>query len=204
MIDFDFSKNRKDYFEKENYLSLDNGYPERNVDWFKSKIMPHLQNVLVNINSSNNNFLDVGCAGGYFTKLMSTLFFDTLGIDFCESRISHAKKSETDHLKFMQVDILDEEIDKKIKDRYDVAFTQAVIQHIHSSRQISAMSNISKLLKRDGYFLIYDAIDHETNDNHFVHRPTIQWYKNLKDYTFISCEKLEDDDELWVIILKKN
>lgn len=203
MINYDFTKNRKDYFENEDYLSQETGYPERNLDWFNSVILPHFLHTIKKYNCTTNNFIDIGCAYGYFTNIFSKYSNHTLGIDFCTKRINHAKKSKSDVLDFIEIDLLDLDLDRKINKKFDIAFTNAVIQHIPTSKQSIAFENIAKILNDGAYFFVYDAIDHITTDNYFVSRPTLQWYSTLKDYDLVSYEKLQNDHEMWLILLKK-
>lgn len=203
MNTYDFTKSRKDYFENEDYLSEETGYPERNLDWFNSVILPHFLSTLEKHNCTRNNFLDVGCAHGYFTKIFSKHFKNTVGIDFCTKRINYAKKSESESLSFIEADLLDSELGSKITNKFDVAFTNAVIQHIPASKQSLALENVAKLLNKGAYFFIYDAVDYLTGDQFFVNRPTLEWYTTLKDYELVSSEKLHNDDEMWLMLLKK-
>ena len=80
-------KNRKEVFEKEDYLDAETGYPERDVNWFTNHILPDF--LSLDFVNKDKTLLDVGCAHGYFTKVMCDSFKHTLGIDFAENRLNY-------------------------------------------------------------------------------------------------------------------
>ena len=116
----------KNYFENES-LSYETGYPERDVNWMQSNLIPKIENI---INTSvHKNCLDVGCAFGYFTKILNNTFENCYGIDLSENRINYAKQYETNTLKFVQAD-LTESFKDKFDIKFDFMFTNAVLPHI--------------------------------------------------------------------------
>ena len=70
-------------------------------EFWQDTILPKILNSV----KTKDNILEVGCAGGYHTKLLIDHFDKVLGIDFAKSRIDHAKKYETKKLRFVRADI---------------------------------------------------------------------------------------------------
>jgi 2-polyprenyl-3-methyl-5-hydroxy-6-metoxy-1,4-benzoquinol methylase len=123
----------KNYFEDESLINpqgtpgFETGYPERNVNWMKENLIPRIKDKFTN--SNEKNCLDVGCAFGYFTRVLSEEFKNTYGIDLSDTRINYAKQHETDNLKFIQSD-LTESFQDKFPIKFDFMFTNAVLPHI--------------------------------------------------------------------------
>jgi len=96
----------KNYFEDESLINpegtpgSETGYPERDVNWMKENLIPKIENLIDK--NVNKNCLDVGCAQGYFTRVLSETFEKTYGIDLSNNRINYAKQYESDKLKFVQ------------------------------------------------------------------------------------------------------
>lgn len=154
------SKHLKEYFENETYVNPEMGYTDdfRGVDYMEDNLLPRIKKLY-----NENIFkrcLDVGCAQGYFTKVLSPMFEVTYGVDFSENRINYAKKYEKDNLKFICAD-LTEELEPKFPIKFDFMFTNAVIPHIPASLQKSVFENLSRIAEKDCIFVIYDKLNEE-------------------------------------------
>ena len=116
----------KNYFETEkdfaSNLDFDKGYSERDINWMKSNLIPRIKN-LASENMSKS-CLDVGCAYGYFTKVLSESFDQTYGVDLSTNRIEYAKKYETNSIKFVQSD-LTESFASKFPVKFDFGLFQS-------------------------------------------------------------------------------
>jgi len=83
----------KNYFEDESLINpegtpgSETGYPERDVNWMKENLIPKIENLIDK--NVNKNCLDVGCAQGYFTRVLSETFDKTYGIDLSNNRINY-------------------------------------------------------------------------------------------------------------------
>jgi SAM-dependent methyltransferase len=177
----------KDYFNKETYLDLDNGYPERPVEWFKQNILPDF----LNQNFECKNLLDVGCASGYFTRILSEYCKFTQGVDISSVRIAHAKKYESNKLKFKEADLtypLD--LDKK----FDTLFSNAVIPHIPIKLKPLVFKNLYEVASDGASLVLYDARPDTEIVDDFVGIFNEKWLvKNCYKWNFISvnpvCEE---------------
>lgn len=199
-------ENRKKIFETENYLNAETGYPERNIDWFTSYILPDF--LSLDFINKNKTLLDVGCAHGYFTKLMFNSFKETLGIDFAENRINYAKQFETDTLKFMWADLTSDDFSTKFNKKYDVLYTSAVIQHIDKNLIQKALDNLAKISTDDAKFVMYDELAPRPDlglwdrGDGFVTRFTIDWLiNNLNTWKLTSYKHIHED--IFRLILEK-
>lgn len=140
------------YFESENYLNLETGYPERNIEWFNTHILPLFKRFV----TQKQRGLDVGCASGYFTKVLNNLLpFD--GVDFTRNRIDFGVKLNP-HLSLICADLTDTNLSNIISQRYDLFFTNAVIPHIPAAQKKTAYTNLASLALPGATFVMYDAL----------------------------------------------
>lgn len=188
---------RKNIFETENYLDKDTGYPERDINWFKTQILPDF--LSLQFINNNKKLLDVGCAFGYFTKLLSENFNETLGIDFSENRINYAKTHENAKLKFKLADLTADNFVETINNSYDILFTSAVIQHIDKNLIPKVLKNLYNIAAPGAYFVMYDELAPVSQGlwerpDRFVTRFTIDWLTNkLQDWKLIDYKQIDGD-----------
>jgi 2-polyprenyl-3-methyl-5-hydroxy-6-metoxy-1,4-benzoquinol methylase len=154
----------KNYFETEkdfaSNLDFDKGYSERDINWMKSNLIPRIKN-LASENMSKS-CLDVGCAYGYFTKVLSESFDQTYGVDLSTNRIEYAKKYETNSIKFVQSD-LTESFASKFPVKFDFMFTNAVLPHIPLRFKSDVFRNLAEVANTGCIFVMYDGL--LSNDN---------------------------------------
>jgi 2-polyprenyl-3-methyl-5-hydroxy-6-metoxy-1,4-benzoquinol methylase len=154
----------KNYFETEkdfaSNLDFNKGYSERDINWMKSNLIPRIKN-LASENMSKS-CLDVGCAYGYFTKVLSESFDQTYGVDLSTNRIEYAKKYETNSIKFVQSD-LTESFASKFPVKFDFMFTNAVLPHIPLRFKSDVFRNLAEVANTGCIFVMYDGL--LSNDN---------------------------------------
>jgi len=139
----------KNKFVNENYLHEINGYPERNVEWFKQNILPDCKQYI----QDKELLLDVGCGFGYFTNLYADYSKKVVGIDFVEKRIEAANKNfKKDNLRFYVGDLTTLRTDKQ----FDCIIETAVIQHIPGNLKLKVFENLYNLSKPGSTFVLYD------------------------------------------------
>lgn len=194
--------NRKVYFENEDYLDPELGYPERDIQWFKSNI---LNSFLNNFTSTSGLILlDVGCAFGYYTRILSDKFHKTYGVDFSESRITYAKKYDTNKLKFILADLTSDTFSDVLDVKFNCVFTNAVIPHIPLHLKQKVFSNIAKVCEKDAIFVLYDALVSDGCLDDFVGLFSINWIKeNCPEWEYLSHRLITSDGTFEIVLKKK-
>lgn len=196
------TSNRKLYFENEDYLNPETGYPERNVEWFKKNIeCSFLENFT---NTKNLTLLDVGCAFGYFTKILQKNFYKVYGVDFSENRISYAKTYEDDNIKFILSDLTSDSFLSDLTIKFDCAFTNAVFPHIPLHLKQKAFSNVAKVCKKGSLFILYDGLTDNNCLDNFVGLFSIKWIiENCNDWEYLSHRLITSDGTYEIILRRK-
>tara|TARA_Y100000310_G_C20584926_1_gene764886 strand:- start:114 stop:743 length:630 start_codon:yes stop_codon:yes gene_type:complete len=201
-IDREVPHLRKDYFENEFHdYNQEQGYEDRNVEWFKT----HILNDALQEFKSRDNLLDVGCAGGYFTRLFKESFDLVHGVDFCDIRISHARQHETDHLNFHLADITEAEELKALGQQFDNIYSSAVIPHIPLPDKVKAFDNLAAISNPGAILVLYDGYSTlPTNINdEFVGIFNEKWLiSNLSSWKLMKCNLLTRD--VFKYVLERN
>jgi len=100
--------------------------------------------------------LDIGCGDGKIASILVKKGYSVKGIEFSENAISFAKilVPEAD---FLVADITDPKIVENsefIKRSFDVVILNAVLEHIHPSKQSQILGLIHNLLKDTGFIVL--------------------------------------------------
>jgi 2-polyprenyl-3-methyl-5-hydroxy-6-metoxy-1,4-benzoquinol methylase len=187
---------REQYFQQEDYLDSETGYPERNTAWFQKYLLP---NVLSQVpDSQKKNLLDVGCAYGYFTRLLAPYFHHTFGIDFTKKRIDYAQRYVLENLSFAQMDLL---IKMWPSRATDVVFTTAVMPHIPLEYKVFAFDNIASICKPGATMLMYDGKCETGVVDAFSGIMSSEWIQaNVKSWNLKSVEHVVNGTHCFVLI----
>jgi len=124
-------------------------------DWVNNNTVHHnyllktVTDILKDLNTSDNELLDVGCGNGLLTSEISKFFKHTTGIDLSGTGIEFAQKLSSEKLDFKNAS-LDEMIEKKEKFKFITSFE--VIEHQYLPDDF--LNKIYQLLDNDGTLLI--------------------------------------------------
>jgi SAM-dependent methyltransferase len=201
----------KNYFEDESLINpegtpgSETGYPERDVNWMRENLIPRINNLIDK--TINKNCLDVGCAQGYFTRVLNKTFEKTYGIDLSNNRINYAKKYETETLKFVQSDLTESFIDK-LPIKFDFMFTNAVLPHIPLEFKSDVLKNLAEVANPGCIFVMYDGmLDDEGKHKHDGNEQADfeNWNgKQIIRVVFISEKWLRENAKDWEILQINN
>jgi SAM-dependent methyltransferase len=186
---------RKEFFELEDYLDSESGYPERPVDWLRSVIYKDFCSL--DLISPTSNLLDVGCAHGYFTRILCAGFAQTMGVDLSDKRIDYAKQYETDTLRFVQADLTADDFLAHFDIKFDVLYTSAVIQHVPLSGKISLFNNLASVSNEGAILVMYDEMIPSGVIDGYVGRYGVDWlYENITSWDCVGYDPLDTTDSV--------
>lgn len=111
--------------------------------WFKGWV--NLLNKFIPLKKGGGKkVLEIGCALGYFAKILNENGFKVTAVDISEFIIQKAKKLQNG-IEFKTLDI-EKEIVKKQK--YDYIFAFEVVEHLENPKK--ALHNMKEMLSKDG------------------------------------------------------
>jgi SAM-dependent methyltransferase len=99
----------------------------------------------------NFKILEIGCAEGGFLDVLYESNIEAIGVELEPGRVKLAKDTNP-NLNILVGDITEDNIIKKIGTTFDLVVMRDVIEHIPDRE--STFSNISKLLKKNGFLYI--------------------------------------------------
>lgn len=114
------------------------------------------------------NILDMGCAYGYVTKdrFANIPGINLIGVDRSEKLIEYAKENSSfDGASYYVLDLEDEELidnleeimEEKNIEKFDIIFASLVIHHLKNPNKL--LRTIRKVLSKDGYIIIRGSDD---------------------------------------------
>ena len=119
---------------------------QTNVPGTAAHIIYHSKNLL-----KNKRILDLGCGAGRLSLYSAKFAKSVTGIDYIPRAIFFANKfAQLCNVK--NVNFLTGDIDKSIKNKYDVVLISDVLQHVNNPKK--TLEKTSKLLKPKGWAII--------------------------------------------------
>lgn len=122
------------------------------LDKLLSKWRCEMANRLIPTEARSGNILDVGC-GTYPLFLMNTEFANKFGVDQVVTDTSH-KRWESDRVKFKKLNAEETQLIPYEDNFFDVVTMLAVFEHIDPPKLIKLLSEIRRVLKKGGVFVM--------------------------------------------------
>lgn len=145
----------KENFDEQYFGMFFKNYNQKELDfyyrWFKGWFK-FINRYLPIKNGKGKKALEVGCAIGAFSKILSEHGFYVEGTDISSFILKRAKKN-VPNIKFFVSDI-EEDIPTKIQ--FDYIFSFEVLEHLKDPKK--ALSNIKKALKEEGVLVFSTPI----------------------------------------------
>ncbi|RDY23271.1 class I SAM-dependent methyltransferase [Romboutsia maritimum] len=137
--------------------------------------------------TKNKVVLDAACGEGYGTNILSKEASKVYGIDISKESIEHAKKKyESKNIEFTEASI------EKLPfedNSFDVIVSFETIEHVNINIQKKFLSEVKRVLKKDGIFLVstpnkkvYSDIFKYKNEFHEKEFYKEEYIKFLKEY----------------------
>lgn len=102
-----------------------------------------------------STILEIGCGTGIITKSIVKLAQKVISIDISENNIHIAKQYvKSSKVDFLRFDILNEEINKLDKFKFDAILLADVIEHIPKNKHKQLFNSLNRLLKTGGRILL--------------------------------------------------
>ncbi len=154
--------------------------------------------------------LDVACGEGYGSKILSETAESVLGIDISKEAVDNAKAAyQSGNLKFSVLDALCLE---NLEQSFDLVTAFEMIEHI--KMQDEFLSQVRKVLKKDGIFMVSTpdkfVHEHEWHTHNEFHVKELYFYefKELLERHFRYCsfygQRIYRASEIWQLEDKSN
>ena len=147
-LDLFYKKKFYSYNRKKNYFSNQ----MKQINWW-NKIFERRLEKFKTILNKKGSIIDIGCGPGFFLKTANKNGWKVSGIDPSSLAITYAKQK----LKLKNVKTLDYEDLIYEKKKYDVVYTNGVIEHLENPKKF--LDVLFKILKKKGLIFLSAAND---------------------------------------------
>lgn len=133
------------------YWSEDKTLQFTKVSWSKRRIMDILSPLAVRGQSA----LDAGCGSGFFSAFFLDRGMETVSLDYSDSALEITKKQTGGRGKILKADLVATDLAQKIPGRFDVIFSDGLLEHFSSADQDRILQNLISVLTEGGTIVTF-------------------------------------------------
>lgn len=134
-----------------NYWSLDQTQKFTRISWSKKRIMRIIRPYVF----ADSLAMDAGCGSGFFSKYFCDHGMDVTALDYSEEALQIAKKMTEGNADLIQMDLVKDKALAKTDERYDLIFTDGLLEHFSSTDQDAIVNNLKSLLSDNGVLITF-------------------------------------------------
>lgn len=135
----------------DHYWQLDGTTRFTKVSWSKRRIMKVLQPYV----GKGKRALDAGCGSGFFSNYFCDQGMDVTALDYAQEALDIAKKMTGGRARLMQQDLLLPRLDQVTDDRYDLIFSDGLLEHFPLEDQRKIINNWVSVLVSGGVIVTF-------------------------------------------------
>ena len=121
------------------------------VSFSKKRILNVIQPYVV----SGKRALDAGCGSGFFSKYFCDEGMRTTSLDYASQALHLTKEMTAGRSLIVQADILNPDIASELTERFDIIFTDGLLEHFEADDQNLILHNLKKLLSENGVLITF-------------------------------------------------
>ncbi len=121
------------------------------VSWSKRRILRVLKPYVV----SQQRALDAGCGSGFFSKYFCDEGMSTVSLDYSSGALEIASRASAGRAKIVQKDLLTDDIAKDLDGRFDLIFSDGLLEHFSSHDQDRILQNLKAILNPQGVLITF-------------------------------------------------
>jgi len=99
--------------------------------------------------------LDAGCGSGFFSKYFCNEGLQATSLDYSSQALHIAKEMTDGRSNIIQADLLNPDITGEITDRFDIIFTDGLLEHFEIDDQNLIIHNLKKFLNEQGVIITF-------------------------------------------------
>lgn len=123
----------------------------KGASWSKRRIIRVIEPFLKN----KNNILEAGCGSGFFSKYFCDLGFNTFSLDYSDKALKITRDLTKGRSKILKYDLLITPLAEKITQRFDVVFSDGLLEHFNRQEQNQILQNLKSVLISDGILMTF-------------------------------------------------
>ena len=122
-----------------------------NISWSKRRITSLLSNYI----NSKINVLDVGCGSGFFSNYFCQYCNKVSSLDYSNKALELTRKITGGKTELICADILEQGLMENINKRFDLIFSDGLLEHFSLDKQRRILDNLYSLLNPGGRIITF-------------------------------------------------
>lgn len=119
------------------------------ISWSKKRIIRILQPYVI----SGGKALDAGCGSGFFSKYFCDQGMSTTALDYSQAALDLAQAKTFGAVNLLKANLVDQKISVLTKERFDLIFTDGLLEHFSPSDQDKIIKNLMEVLNENGVLI---------------------------------------------------
>ncbi len=140
-----------DHSHWNHFWSIDQTKKFTQVSWSKKRMM----DVLSPFVRPGQTVLDAGCGSGFFSKYFCDQGMTTCSLDYSDSALNIAQKMTDGRSWILKKDLVSGSLSREIEDRFDLIFSDGLLEHFSSQDQDQIIQNFLSLLSPKGVVVTF-------------------------------------------------
>lgn len=128
------------------YWGLDRTKTFTQISWSKRRII----SIMSSLVKPGMRILDAGCGSGFFSKYFSDAGFETVALDYSQEALKITREKTQGKVRIVQEDLVNSDLSKALNEKFDVIFTDGLLEHFSESDKDKIFRNFLSVLKSDG------------------------------------------------------
>jgi len=133
------------------FWKLDNTEQFTQISWSKRRIITILEPFV----KEGNKSLDAGCGSGFFSKYFCDQGMETVSLDYSDKALEIARTMTEGRAKIVKQDLLLPNVSEKIEERFDLIFSDGLLEHFPQEHQDVILKNFRSLLSKEGVIITF-------------------------------------------------
>lgn len=121
------------------------------ASWSKRRILSVLEPYALQEKSA----LDAGCGSGFFSSYFCDRGMSTVAADYSDSALEMAKQVTAGRAGLLKADFLNEPLSNKLQERFDLIFSDGLLEHFSGEQQNQIIKNWASVLSDDGVMVTF-------------------------------------------------
>ncbi len=121
------------------------------VSWSKRRVMQVLRPYAI----SGKKALDAGCGSGFFSAYFCDQGMQTVSLDYAEAALAAAREATSGRAQIIKADMLNDDLGFLLNQKFDLIFSDGLLEHFIAKDQDRIMSQWMKLLTDDGCLVTF-------------------------------------------------
>ncbi|MBF0479548.1 MAG: class I SAM-dependent methyltransferase [Candidatus Omnitrophica bacterium] len=135
----------------DHFWSLDQTKRFTQISCSKQRIMTVLDPFI----KPGKSVLDAGCGSGFFSQYFADRGAQTVALDYSSEALEIVKRLTQGRVEAWQKDLLSPDFSTSIDRKFDVIFSDGLLEHFSGEEQNRILTNLRSVLKSDGVIVTF-------------------------------------------------